>query len=99
MGSFLHDAKRFILKNRKIIDEAPLQLYCAALIFSPQMSIVRRQFETELPTWICQFPHVEERWNAELQTLEGHSNSVTSVVFSPDGCLLASASYDNTVRL
>ncbi|MEH1891862.1 MAG: ribosome assembly protein 4, partial [Nostoc sp.] len=34
-----------------------------------------------------------------LQTLSGHSSRVLSVVFSPDGQRLASASYDNTIRL
>ena len=33
-----------------------------------------------------------------MHTLEGHSNRVNAVAFSPDGQLLASASYD-TVRL
>jgi WD40 repeat protein len=42
---------------------------------------------------------VESNWSAELQTLEGHSGSVQSVVFSADGRLLASGSSDETVRL
>jgi hypothetical protein len=35
----------------------------------------------------------------ELLTLKGHAHGVTSVVFSPDGGRLASASFDGTVRL
>ena len=42
-------------------------------------------------------------WNGAtgvpIATLEGHSNPVTSLSFSPDGSRLASGSYDETVRL
>ncbi|OQD78613.1 hypothetical protein PENDEC_c001G00665 [Penicillium decumbens] len=98
MTDFLHDAKRFVLKNRHIADEAPLQIYCAGLIFVPRTSMIRTEFKTDLPSWICQFPQVNEKWGAELQTLEGHSGPVLSVAFSPDG-RLASGSNDHTVRL
>lgn len=99
LAEFLHDAKRFALKNRRIADEAPLQIYCAGLVFAPQTAMIRREFETELPSWICQFPQVNETWGAELQTLEGHSISVNSVAFSPDNRLLASGSDNCTVQL
>lgn len=36
---------------------------------------------------------------AALQTLEGHGNGIHAVGFSLDSKLLASASYDETVRL
>ncbi|KAI9040412.1 WD40 repeat domain-containing protein [Aspergillus affinis] len=99
LADFLYDAKRFVLKNRQIADEAPLQIYCAGLVFSPRTAIIREKFQSELPNWICQFPEVFENWSAELQTLEGHTDSVESVALSPDGRLLASGSRDKAVRL
>ncbi|OCK81844.1 WD40 repeat-like protein [Lepidopterella palustris CBS 459.81] len=97
--AFIYDAKRFLLYNRSIINETPLQIYCSALLFSPEESVIRKQFENHIPSWICKKPRVRAKWNATLQTLEGHSGSVTSVVFSPDSKLVASGSSDKTARL
>ena len=90
---------RLVLANALIIDSSPLQLYSSMLSFAPQRSIIRGKFEEMIPSWISLRPEPETNWSQCLQVLEGHSNIVNSVAFSPDSALVASGSSDNTVRL
>ncbi|KAJ5730150.1 uncharacterized protein N7483_004658 [Penicillium malachiteum] len=91
------DASRFVQYHRAGIESSPLQVYCSPLIFSPSKSLTRIAFQEERPNWVLNYPRVEEDWSACLQTLEGHSESVQSITWSPDGSRLASGSSDNTV--
>jgi WD40 repeat protein len=96
--AFIYDARRFALHNRLIIEQAPLQTYCSALLFAPEKSIVRETFKRYIPSWIQRKPRVETYWNAMLQTLEGHTAWVNSVAFSPDSKQIVSGSDDRTIR-
>jgi WD40 repeat protein len=99
LKDFVHDAIRVLRQFRPAIEEAPLQVYCATLIFAPQNSLVRQIFKQEAPRWISPLPRVRTEWSPCLQALEGHTKTVNSVVFSPNGQQLASCSGDYTVRL
>ncbi|KAJ5253778.1 WD40 repeat-like protein [Penicillium chrysogenum] len=99
LAGFLQDANRFVLKHIQMIDNTPLQVYCSGLAFSPIDSIIRRIFNHQRPSWMPVLPQAQKSWSAQLQTLEGHSNSVLSVAFSPDGQRIVSGSYDNTIKL
>ncbi|PVI00227.1 hypothetical protein DM02DRAFT_672188 [Periconia macrospinosa] len=93
------DARRFIMTHRPAIETSPLQVYMSALVFSPARSLIRSLFSHEGPKWISIQPSMPAEWSACLQTLEGHSDSVSSVAFSPNSARLASTSYDKTVKI
>ncbi|KAF5624061.1 wd40 repeat protein [Fusarium sp. NRRL 25303] len=98
VSTFVADAVRFVQVYFSVIAEAPLQIYCC-LAFTSCKSVVRRTFQDAIPRWISSLPKVEENWDACLLTLEGHSRDVNSVVFSHDSKKVASASWDETIRI
>jgi WD40 repeat protein len=85
--------------HKGVIENYPLQTYASALLFSPTGSTIRRLFQHEAAEGITVRPATSAGWSACLQTLECHSISVSSVAFSHDSTKLASASYDNTVKV
>ncbi|KAB8207967.1 hypothetical protein BDV34DRAFT_223163 [Aspergillus parasiticus] len=96
LHGFLQDAKRFTLKNQHTATTAPLQLYSSGLLFSPQSSIIRREFQKEIPAWITRFPSAETQWDAVLQSLD-HPSAVRFTCFSPDDRFLASSSWAGSI--
>ncbi|KAF4631978.1 hypothetical protein G7Y89_g6154 [Cudoniella acicularis] len=52
LRAMIHDAERFILNYKSVINLAPLQVYNSALIFSPAKSIIKNLFLNEASTWI-----------------------------------------------
>jgi hypothetical protein len=92
VSNVVHDALRFAMWSGSGIQEAPLQVYYGALVFAPERSIVRHHFRWEMPEGAQVKYGLDEDWGPLLQTLEGHTGSVSSVAYSAAGDRLASAS-------
>ncbi|KAF1955653.1 WD40 repeat-like protein [Byssothecium circinans] len=98
LAELVHDARRFIMYHKGTIENAPLQAYVSALVFSPTYSLIRNSFKDEAPSGLTLRPPIN-KWSSLLQTLEGHKGHINAVAFSRDGNVLASASYDRTIKL
>ncbi|KAF4978334.1 hypothetical protein FZEAL_5256 [Fusarium zealandicum] len=59
LHDFLEDALRILQANVTILGTAPLQIYSSALLFAPQSSVVKRVFNSKIPTWIVGRPRVD----------------------------------------
>jgi hypothetical protein len=52
----VYDGMRFLLSHSSIVEESPLQIYCSALLFSPEESIIRKLYSNQVPKWILGRP-------------------------------------------
>jgi WD40 repeat protein len=98
LSGLVNDAKRFVLSNSWVIERAPFQIYCFALVFSPTKSQIRSHFEHLIPSWISHKPRVNERWPDLVSVLEADS-TVTSVAFSPSDDLIVFGSQDGKTKI
>jgi WD40 repeat protein len=95
--TIIQDTKRLILAFGGLLSSNALQVY-DCLTFVPHGTALYKHYAAEKPP-MCMILNARVGWTPLLSTLEGHANSVGSVVFSLDGSRLASCSHDKTVRL
>ncbi|CAG8902079.1 unnamed protein product [Penicillium salamii] len=84
----LMDAKRFLRTHVSTIEDAPLQLYSSAMLFSPTSSIIRQRYHHEIQEWTLPNPGFSEAWAQHIQQVDCR-DLPEDVVFSQDGRLLA----------
>ncbi|KAI9358553.1 WD40-repeat-containing domain protein, partial [Zopfochytrium polystomum] len=98
----LQDVVRVIQKFLIPLQESALQVYFTAVPFSPTTSGFYRLYAKSLPADVP-VPRVLKggwtTWPGCINVLEGHTDEVNCVVFSPDGQQIVSASRDRTVRI
>ncbi|CAG8180782.1 unnamed protein product [Penicillium nalgiovense] len=85
------DGERFALRNSQVMRQAPLQTYGSALAFSPSKSEVKSRYWKERLPFIRNVQGGRDTWDPCLQTFTA-DYGLKSILFSPDGKFLASAS-------
>src|SRR5258708_14143710 len=65
----------------------------------PTNSLLAQSYTNSLDSHVILHTELESNWSSCLMTLIGHSGPVRVVASSPDGGLLASASYVKTIML
>lgn len=94
------------------IEQAPLQAYSSALIFSPVSSLTRQLFNSEEPDWIIRKPQTPEDWfpDAEVgpwndfrQDQDPYDDAAAwsdmTMFISPNGCRMVCGLDDNTAEI
>ncbi|KAF3277773.1 hypothetical protein TWF970_005026 [Orbilia oligospora] len=95
LSDFLQDAHQFILYNLLRIKQSPLQVYCSALIFTDQRSLVYKRFSDEMQRWV-KFAVTKckpiPRRLIQILRANNKDSIIRSIVVSPDGKTIASTS-------
>jgi hypothetical protein len=52
-----------------------------------------------MPSWLLSPPRIGESWRSDVLKLEGHTDPITAIAFSPDDKLLGTCSEDGTARI
>ena len=95
---FIQDGIKFVQNFAGVISESTPHLYLSGLPFLPSGSTLAKMQTAKFPniTQVARGQH--EDWPSNQHVLRGHTESVSSVAFSPDGRHIVSGSEDHTIQ-
>ncbi|KZP12137.1 WD40 repeat-like protein, partial [Athelia psychrophila] len=96
---FAKDGIKFVSAFAGIISDSAPHIYLSALPFAPSTSIINHQYSYVIKNTLAVTNSTRTHWPSCEQVIEGHTDNVRSVAFSPDGERIASGSYDQTIRI
>jgi WD40 repeat protein len=93
------DTQRFVRMFGGTISFSTPHLYLSALPFSPKYSHISQKFADRFCNVLQVVRGHSMTWPVLQGVLHGHYNTVSSVMFSPDGKCIVSGSSDQTIGL
>ena len=96
---FIRDSNKFVQNFAGMIDVSTPHLYLSALQFAPCKSILAMPLASQFPKTAKVAVGQCVDWPMNQLAIQGHTNSVISVAFSPDGRLIVSSSRDQTIQV
>src|SRR5258706_3783754 len=88
-----------LVAHASCIGESAAHVLQSILPILPINTLLKQSYTNPLDSHAICTRGLESNWSSCLMTLRGHSGWVLSVALSPDGGLLASASWDDTIKL
>lgn len=81
-----------------MIAQSVPHIYISALPFAPHESLIRKRYVTLFPNTLHMDGPLTDKWSS-LRKVIPHPRKLSCTVFSPDGNVLASGSYNGTLHL
>src|SRR5712675_120186 len=99
ISRFMADAVKFVAGFATPIAQSVPHIYLSAIVFAPKESITAETFHRKYMNTLSVKSGKTANWPVLQNIFHGHSRTVNSVAFSPNGSRIVSGSEDNTIRL